>query len=91
MSAPQVLLIGAGMIAHDQILPALYQMQRKGKIGEITICSQRESSLRELAEAPGILRAFPGHKFRSVAGGRFAEEIAKLTARQIALQNQMIT
>lgn len=85
MSAPQVLVIGAGMIAHDQILPSLYQLQRKDRIGEITICSQRESSLKELADAPGILRAFPGHSFRAIAGGRFVEAIAQLPARQIVI------
>lgn len=85
MSAPHVLLVGAGMIAHDQILPALYQLQRKGRVGEITICSQRESSLNELAQAPGLRRAFPGHGFRAVAGGRFTESIAQLPPHQIVI------
>lgn len=60
-----VLLIGAGMIAHDQILPALLQMRREGAIGEVTVCSQRNSSVAALAEAPAIRRAFPDVEFRA--------------------------
>ena len=26
-------LIGGGMIAHDQLLPSLYQLQRLGRLG----------------------------------------------------------
>ena len=32
----KVLLLGGGMITHDQILPSLYQLQRQGRIGEIS-------------------------------------------------------
>lgn len=63
---PAVLLIGAGMIAHDQILPALLQMRRESVIGEVSVCSQRNRSVRALAEAPALRRAFPDVAFRSV-------------------------
>jgi len=33
----RVTMIGGGMIAHDQILPSLYQLQRKGVIESIAI------------------------------------------------------
>lgn len=85
MSAPNVLMIGAGMIAQDQLLPALYQLQRKGRIGDITVCAQRDNSLNDLASAPGILRAFPGHSFQAISGGRFAEAIAQLPPHQIVV------
>src|ERR1041385_6867966 len=62
---PQVTVIGGGMIAHDQILPSLYQLQRLGRIGEITVCASRRSTVESLASAPGILRAFPGQTFRA--------------------------
>ena len=52
VSETPVLLIGAGMIAHDQILPALLQMRREGAVGEVTVCSQRNSSVEALAQAP---------------------------------------
>ena len=32
---PQVLIVGGGMITHDQLLPSLYHLQRKGRVGEI--------------------------------------------------------
>ena len=62
---PQVTIVGGGMITHDQILPSLYEMQRLDAIGEISVCALRSGILRELAEAEGIARAFPGHSFRA--------------------------
>ena len=60
----RVLLIGAGMIAHDQILPSLLHLQRRGRIGEISVCASTHESVRRLAEAEAIRRAFPGQSFR---------------------------
>ena len=65
MSAPSVTLAGGGMIAHDQILPSLYHLQRQGLIGEISVCASRSRSLRSLAEAPIFKQAFPGQSFRA--------------------------
>jgi predicted dehydrogenase len=65
MSLPQVTMIGGGMIAHDQILPSLYHLQRQGVIGEIAVCASHARTLRALAEAPGLRRAFPGQSFRA--------------------------
>ena len=65
-SATPVLLIGAGMIAHDQVLPALLQMRREGAIGEVSVCSRRARSTRALDNASAIRRAFPDTWFRSV-------------------------
>jgi D-galacturonate reductase len=64
MSSTPILLIGGGMIAHDQILPALYQMQREGRIGDITVCAQHGRTVRALAEAPTLTKAFPDRSFR---------------------------
>lgn len=63
-----VLVIGAGMIAHDQIVPALLQMRRERRIGEVTVCSQRARSVRALAEAPALRHAFPDVGFRIYPG-----------------------
>ena len=38
---PQVTVVGGGMITHDQILPSLYQLQRVGRIGDVTVCASR--------------------------------------------------
>jgi predicted dehydrogenase len=59
-----VLLIGGGMIAHDQILPTLYQMQREDRIGDITVCAQRGQTVKNLAEAPALREAFPERCFK---------------------------
>lgn len=69
---PHVLLIGAGMIAHDQILPALLQMRREGVIAEVSVCSQRNRSVQALAEAPALTRAFPDVAFRALLAPRSA-------------------
>jgi predicted dehydrogenase len=61
---PPILIVGGGMIVHDQILPSLYHMQRQGRIGEIAICAQHGRSLQALRAAPGLAAAFPGQCFR---------------------------
>ncbi|MGH9719882.1 MAG: Gfo/Idh/MocA family protein [Bryobacteraceae bacterium] len=91
---PQVAVIGGGMITHDQILPSLYQLQRLGQIGEITVCASRPRTVQALAQAEGIRRAFPGHSFRAAPEpgdsgesqpGLFREVIARMRARQIVV------
>jgi len=61
-----VLLIGGGMICHDQILPSLYQLQRTGLVGEITVTARHRRTLSKLAENPTIREAFPGRGFVAV-------------------------
>jgi D-galacturonate reductase len=61
----EVTVVGGGMIVNDQILPSLYQLQRLGVIGEISIVSQRRRSLKALAESETLARAFPGRSFRA--------------------------
>src|SRR5260370_9244638 len=63
-----VTVIGGGMIVHDQILPSLYQLQRIGVVGEITVCSRRESTLNALRESETIRRVFPERSFRGFTG-----------------------
>ena len=65
MSAPQVLIVGGGMITHDQILPAVFAMQRRGEVGEVWVCAQHGRTVRNLAAAPAIVKAFPGQSFRA--------------------------
>lgn len=52
------------MIAHDQILPTLYQMQREGRVGDLTVCAQHARTVKALAEAPTLKNAFPDRSFR---------------------------
>ena len=57
MTKPQVLIVGGGMITHDQILPAVYGMQRRDEIGEVWVCAQHGRTVRSLAAAPAIVNA----------------------------------
>src|ERR1700682_6528301 len=62
--APQVTVIGGGMITHDQILPSLYQLQRLGRIGAIAVCASRRRTVEALAQAEIFERAFPLQSLR---------------------------
>ena len=82
------------MITHDQILPAVYAMQRRGEVGEVWVCAQHGRTVRNLAAASSIVRAFPGQRFRAFpdpADGEqpqpelFRSVIAHLPPRQIVI------
>jgi predicted dehydrogenase len=80
----RVAMIGGGMIAHDQLLPSLYQLQRLGRIGEIEVCARRRETLEALAEAPLLRRAFPGQSFR-MRLEPYEEVIAALPAHSLVV------
>jgi len=62
----QVVIVGGGMITHDQILPSLYHLQRLGRVGKIQICALNSAPLRALAEAKRLAEAFPGQTFEAL-------------------------
>jgi D-galacturonate reductase len=59
----RVLIVGGGMITHDQILPSLYHLQRSGAVGPIAVCALNSPPLRDLAEEKMFQDAFPGQTF----------------------------
>jgi len=61
----QVVIVGGGMITHDQLLPSLYHLQRRGQIGAIKICALNSGPLRALAGAKHLADAFPGQSFEA--------------------------
>jgi predicted dehydrogenase len=81
------------MIALDQILPSLYHLQRQGRVGAIAVCASTHETVRTLADAGALHRAFPGQSFRmypaSPGQGRqpelYREAIAQLPPRQIVV------
>jgi len=92
MPRPEVLLIGGGMITHDQLLPSLYHLQRQGRIASITVCASRFSTVARLANADILLRAFPGQSFRAwpdrdgpTQPDLFRQAMAALPPRQIVV------
>lgn len=58
-----VIVIGGGMIVHDQILPSLYHLQRCGQLGQIHICATSTARTRRLADSAAFAEAFPGQSF----------------------------
>ncbi|HUS07385.1 MAG TPA: Gfo/Idh/MocA family oxidoreductase, partial [Bryobacteraceae bacterium] len=89
---PEILIVGGGMITHDQILPSVYQLQRLGVVGDITVCAQHAGTVRRLADDEQIKTAFPDQTFRALpAEGSgpqpelYKEVIAKMPPRQIVI------
>ena len=87
-----VTVVGGGMITHDQLLPSLYQLQRSGVVGEITVCASRARTVQALASAPQLLAAFPGQSFRALSGSGdtpqpdlYRETIRRMPPRQIVV------
>jgi D-galacturonate reductase len=87
----QVIIAGGGMIAHDQILPSFFQLQRLGQVDRITVCARHASTLDALAGAEVLQQAFPGQSFDRVVGP-YREAIIPMPARNlvvIALPDQL--
>ena len=79
-----VAAIGAGMIMQDQILPSLYQLQRLGRVGEISVCARHISTLQALAGHPPVIEAFPDHSFAALSGD-YREVLRALSPRQLVV------
>jgi D-galacturonate reductase len=60
-----VLVVGGGMITHDQILPSLLHLQRVGIVGPISVCASRAATVQKLRKAPIFAKAFPGQTFQT--------------------------
>lgn len=60
-----VVIVGGGMITHDQILPTIYHLKRLGRIGSIRVCARHAARLTELAESPVFEEAFPDQSFEA--------------------------
>jgi D-galacturonate reductase len=60
----EVVIVGGGMITHDQILPSIYHLQRQGRIGSLRINALNSAPLKALAEAKAFEEAFPGQTFQ---------------------------
>lgn len=90
-----VLIVGGGMITHDQILPSIYHLQRLGVVGAIRIVALSSAPLRTLAEAPQLAEAFPGQRFEALPAldmpaekmfpDLYKEAIARLPRHQLVV------
>jgi predicted dehydrogenase len=84
VSAFDAVVIGGGMITHDQLLPSLYQLQRLGRIGTITVCARHHTTLDRLAASNIIRSAFPDHTFVP-ATEPYERVLAAMPSRQLAV------
>jgi len=93
MNMINVVIVGGGMITHDQLLPALYHLRRLGHVGRIAVVGRRHQPLRELADAADLREAFPDQSFEAhpasdhdgVDPDRYRRVIEKLPPRQLAV------
>ncbi len=77
-------VIGGGMITHDQLLPSLYQLQRLGRIGKISVCARNASTLEKLAASETLRAAFPDQSFLSTTEP-FETVLKSMEPRQLAV------
>jgi len=61
----EVLIVGGGMITNDLLLPAVYQLQRNGVVGQIRVCARHSRTLKALRENSELQAAFPGQAFEA--------------------------
>jgi predicted dehydrogenase len=90
-----VTIVGGGMITNDLLLPSLYQLQRNGAVGNLSICALNTPPLKALKDNKEILEAFPGQNFTpypafsedpgNVFPDLYKEVIRKMKKRQIVV------
>lgn len=92
MNALDVVVLGSGMIVHDQFLPSLYHLQRIGLIHKIHIAGRDPSKLQALLDSQTLKDAFPGQifiplKISSDSEGKphYKTAIGTLSPRQLVI------
>ncbi|MFH1377294.1 MAG: Gfo/Idh/MocA family oxidoreductase [Planctomycetota bacterium] len=63
MNPLDVTIVGGGMITQVQILPSIYQLQREGIVGDISICALNGRPLKALADTQMLKESYPGQSF----------------------------
>jgi D-galacturonate reductase len=81
---PTVTIIGGGMITHDQLLPSIWQLQRLGVVGDVTICALDDTPLVALRDSETLQRAFPDRSFTPTTQP-YAEVLARMPPRGIVV------
>jgi D-galacturonate reductase len=81
---PAVTIIGGGMITHDQLLPSIWQLQRLGVVGDVTVCALNDPPLLALRDSETLRRAFPDRSFTPTTQP-YAEVLAQIRPRNIVV------
>jgi predicted dehydrogenase len=84
VSVFDTVVIGGGMITHDQLLPSLYQLRRIGRIGRIIVCARNQSTLDKLAASEILRAAFPDQSFEP-ATEPYGSVVKSIGPRQISV------
>jgi D-galacturonate reductase len=84
LSAFDAVVIGGGMITHDQLLPSLYQLRRLGRIGKIRVCARNAPTLEKLAASEIIRTAFPEQSFEATTEP-YESVLKSMAPRQLAV------
>ncbi|MBP7671179.1 Gfo/Idh/MocA family oxidoreductase [Candidatus Gracilibacteria bacterium] len=58
-----VTIVGGGMYVQEVLLPSLYQLQRGGRIGDITVCTRSANTVRAVRDNTLLATAFPDRSF----------------------------
>ncbi len=72
------------MITHDQLLPSLYQLRRRGRIGKILVCARKASTLEKLAASEAIRTGFPEQSFAATTEP-YERVLMAMEPRQLAV------
>src|SRR5712692_8756627 len=89
-----VTIVGGGMITRDQLLPSIYQLQRLGLVGDITVCASRRRTVQSLPDDEHLRHAFPGQSFHPLPDSGdpdssqpelYLEAISRLPPRQVVI------
>jgi D-galacturonate reductase len=90
-----VTIVGGGMITNDLLLPSIYQLQRTGVVGKISVCARHNAPLRALKKNRELLEAFPGQSFTPYPSlsepaekyfpGLYREVLSKMPPRQVVM------
>lgn len=84
MTSFDAVVIGGGMITHDQLLPSLYQLRRLKRIGKIRVCARNPATLEKLAGSKILREAFPEQSFEATTEP-FEHVLKTIGRRQLAV------
>jgi len=84
LNALDAVVIGGGMITHDQLLPSLYQLRRLGCIANIRVCARNPATLEKLAASEIIRTAFPEQTLEATTEP-YGRVLKSMAPRQLAV------
>jgi D-galacturonate reductase len=95
MEGKHVGIVGAGMIVHDQIYPALRWQQLNGRVLSIRVCSTGSVSLKRLRDDPNLNHFFGSVPFDPYPGfdtesGRKDPEMYKRLIKDLPAQSIVV-